>query len=174
MHKGVSLPLTAAGAAILIFGTGCGRQPTDAAAASPRTVTVAQSGPADVVGTDSAALQEAADLLRPGDTLQIGPGTYEMNDSLLAPSGVTVRGTAGQTILKKSAGVESALAEDGDYGEMLVAVAEPQKFRPGMGISIADDTLSSGWDISISSVRAVKGPYLQISPMTETRLRPGT
>ena len=38
-------------------------------------------------------------MLRPGDTLVIGAGTYQMDASLLIPSGVTVRGTAGQTIL---------------------------------------------------------------------------
>ena len=56
-------------------------------------------------------------MLRPGDTLVIGPGTYQMDASLLIPSNVTVRGTAGKTILLKSRGVESALTEDGDYGE---------------------------------------------------------
>src|SRR6266478_6835470 len=86
-----------------------------------RTVTVAQSGNADVTGTDSAALQKAADMLHPGDTLVIGAGTYQMDNSLLIPSGVTVRGTAGKTILLKSRGVESKLAEDGDYGESYLA-----------------------------------------------------
>ena len=62
-------------------------------AGSPRTVTVAQSGTADVVGTDNVALQRASQMLKPGDTLQIGPGTYEMQNSLFVPSGVTVRGT---------------------------------------------------------------------------------
>jgi len=135
-------------------------------ATTPRTIKVAQAGPADVVGNDSAALQKAAQMLKPGDTLSIGPGTYEMYDSLFAPSGVTVRGTAGRTILRKSRGVESPLTEDGDYGETMLTVAEPEKFRPGTGIAILDDTKSSGWDISISSVVGVKGPYLFIRPMT--------
>jgi len=131
-----------------------------------RVITVAQSGPADVVGSDDAALQKAAGLLRPGDTLSIGPGTYEMNNSLFVPSEVTVRGTEGQTILRKSRGVESALAEDGDYGERVLMVAKPEKFRPGMGIAVLDDTLSSGWDISISAVERVEGQMLRINPMT--------
>ncbi|MEO8659649.1 MAG: right-handed parallel beta-helix repeat-containing protein [Bryobacteraceae bacterium] len=134
--------------------------------AAPRTITVAQSAPADVVGADSAALQKAAQMLNPGDTLVIGPGTYEMNNSLFVPSGVTVRGTKDKTILKKSRGVESALAEDGDYGESALAVAEPQKFRPGMGVSIVDDKLNSGWDITVTSVADIKGPYLILNPIT--------
>ncbi len=151
-------------AAALAIGSSCERR--SARASSPRTITIAQSGSADVIGSDSAALQRAADLLRPGDTLSIGPGTYQMDNSLLAPSGVTVRGVAGRTILKKSRGVQSALIEDGDYGESSLAVAEPEKFRPGMGIAVLDDRQQSGWDVSITSVKAVKAPYLIIEPMT--------
>lgn len=131
-----------------------------------RTITVAQSGTADVVGSDSAALQKATDMLHPGDTLVIGPGTYQMDNSLLVPSGVTVRGTSGKTILLKSRGVESPLIEDGDYGESYIAIRDPEKFHPGMGVELLDDTLNSGWDVSISSVAAVHGKILQINPMT--------
>jgi parallel beta-helix repeat protein len=136
------------------------------AASEARTITVAQNGSADVIGSDSAALQKAADLLRPGDTLSIGPGTYAMENSLFVPSRVTVRGEAGRTILRKTRGVESPLTEDGDYGDRFLAVADPSKFRAGMGVSIVDDTLKEGWDISISSVAAVKPPYLIVNPMT--------
>jgi hypothetical protein len=131
-----------------------------------RTITVAQSGNADVTGNDSASLQKAADMLHPGDTMVIGPGTYQMDNSLLIPSGVTVRGTTGKTILLKSRGVESKLAEDGDYGESYLAVAEPEKFRPGMGVEVLDDTLNSGWDVSISKIDAVNGKILHLNPMT--------
>jgi len=129
-------------------------------------VTVAQTGHADVVGSDNIALQKAANMLQPGDLLMIGPGTYQMENSLFVPSGVRVRGTTGQTILRKSPGVESRLIEDGDYGESQVTVADPQKFRPGMGLSVLDDTLNSGWDISVTTVVAVNGYTLRISPMT--------
>jgi hypothetical protein len=131
-----------------------------------RTVRVAQSGSADVVGSDSAALQKAADTLRPGDTLEIGPGTYTMDNSLVVHSGVTVRGSGRDTILMKSAGVESPLVEDGDYGESQLAVADLSKFHPGMGIALTDDQLKQGWDISISTVTAIDGRFLRISPMT--------
>ncbi len=138
----------------------------ESAAGGPRTVTVAPSSSADVAGNDSAALQRAADLLRPGDTLRIGAGTYDMQNSLFVPSGVTVRGVAGRTILKKSRGLESDLSEDGDYGERMIAVKEPEKFRPGMGVSFVDDHLKSGWDISVTTVTGVQPPYLLINPMT--------
>jgi parallel beta-helix repeat protein len=132
----------------------------------PRTIRVAQDGQADVIGNDDTALQKAAGLLRPGDTLEIGPGTYQMRNSLFIPSGVTVRGVPGETILRKSAGVESRLAEDGDYGESQLRVVDPDKFQPGMGLSVLDDTLKSGWDISVTTVTAVEGNLLRIRPMT--------
>lgn len=135
-------------------------------AEGPRTITVAQSGPADVVGNDSAALQRAAALLKPGDTLVIGPGTYAMDNSLFVPSGVTVRGTAGKTILRKSRGVASPLAEDGDYGESQLRVAEPDRFRPGMGLSVLDDRQNSGWDVSVTTITGIEGNLLRIHPMT--------
>ena len=149
-------------ASLALLAAGCGSQRT----AGPRTITVAQSGSADVIGSDSAALQEAAGILNPGDTLVIGPGTYAMDNSLFIPSGVTVRGTRGQTILMKSRGVQSPLAEDGDYGESQLRVAEPEKFRPGMGISVLDDRQNSDWDISVTTITGIEGNLLRIRPMT--------
>jgi parallel beta-helix repeat protein len=133
-------------------------------AATRRFVSVAQNGTADVTGSDSAALQRAMNRLRPGDVLTIGPGTYRMENSLFVPSGVTVRGTKGLTVLRKSAGVESALIEDGDYGETRLIVAEPAKFRVGMGLAVTDDLLRSDWDVSVATVIAIEGNTLRISP----------
>src|SRR4249919_498971 len=123
----------------LMSNLSCAFHSAEGSSLPTHTITVARSGKADVVGADSTALQKAADLLRPGDTLEIGPGTYQMDNSLLVPSGVTVRGTPAKTILLKSRGVESPLTEDGDYGESYLAVAQPEKFHPGMGVSLADD-----------------------------------
>lgn len=144
----------------------CGSRSVASANVGARTITVAQSGAADVVGSDSAALQKAADMLHPGDTLVIGPGTYRMDASLLIPSNVTVRGTAAKTILLKSPGVESALIEDADYGDSYLSVADSEKFQPGMGVEILDDTLNAGWDVTISRVAAVRGKMVQIDPPT--------
>jgi hypothetical protein len=139
---------------------------TGVLAANARTVTVSQSGPADVVGSDNTALQKAANMLKPGDTLQIGPGTYDMQNSLFVQSGVNVRGTAGKTILMKGKGVESAVTDDADYGENILHVADPEKFRPGMGVAVIDDKLNEGWDISIASILSIKGGILSITPRT--------
>ncbi len=150
----------------LLLLAACGRQADTVSAAAPLTVTVAQSGSADVTGSDNVALQKAADMLRPGDTLSIGEGTYAMENSLFVPSGVTVRGVPGKTILMKNAGVRTTLAEDGDFGESALAVTEPGKFHAGMGITIRDDRQPSGWDVSVTAVKGVQGAYLLIQPPT--------
>jgi hypothetical protein len=157
----IALPLLGT---MLFLSAGC----TTRTVAQPtsRIVTIAQSGPADVVGSDSESLQKAANLLRPGDVLSIGAGTYAMENSLFVPSGVTVRGVPGKTILRKARGVESPLTDDADYGDTFLAVAEPEKFHPGMGVAIVDDTLKSGWDISVTSIASIKPPFVIVNPMT--------
>src|ERR1700730_8703105 len=160
-----TLPILAVAACFLV-NVSCTSSSVAGSTLANRTITVAQSGNADVIGSDSASLQKAADMLRSGDTLVIGPGTYQMNASLLIPSNVTVRGTAGKTILLKSRGVESALIEDADYGESYLSVADPQRFPPGTGVEILDDTLKAGWDVTISKVVAVHDHMLQINPPT--------
>jgi len=161
------VPLATAGMCLVLVGTmACSLSRDARPAAGARTITVAQSGSADVIGADNTALQEAVARLRPGDTLAIGPGTYELANSVLIPSGVTVRGEPGKTVLRKSRGVQSLLAEDGDYGESQLRVAEPGKFRSEMGISILDDVESSGWDVSVTSITGIDGNLLRIHPMT--------
>jgi len=157
----IALPLLGT---MLFLSAGC----TTRTVAQPtsRIVTIAQSGPADVVGSDSESLQKAANLLRPGDVLSIGAGTYAMENSLFVPSGVTVRGVPGKTILRKARGVESPLTDDADYGDTFLAVAEPEKFHTGMGVTIVDDTLKTGWDISVTSIASIKPPYVIVNPMT--------
>jgi hypothetical protein len=164
MRPPYSYTISALLGAMIFLNAGCATrsvsQPTS------RVVSVGQSGPVDVIGSDSESLQKAANLLHPGDVLSIGPGTYTMENSLFVPTGVTVRGVAGKTILRKARGVDSRLVEDADYGDTFLAVAEPEKFHPGMGVAIVDDTLKAGWDISISSIASVKPPYVIINPMT--------
>src|SRR5581483_9601402 len=122
-------------AAALAIGSSCERR--SARASSPRTITIAQSGSADVIGSDSAALQRAADLLRPGDTLSIGPGTYQMDNSLLAPSGVTVRGVAGRTIIKKSRAMNEIMVEGERMMKSSVKIPRSVMFRSESGVTVA-------------------------------------
>jgi parallel beta-helix repeat protein len=92
----------------------------------------------DLVGRDHRVLQAAMDYLAGlgGGTLEIGAGEFLMRDSLHLRSRVTVRGTPGQTILRKADGVACKLAIDGDYGEEQVTLANPHGFDVGCGLAI--------------------------------------
>ncbi len=105
------------------------------------TVTVGPRSGADLVGQDNIALQAAVDYVAGvgGGTVEIEPGTYTMHDSLHLRSHVTVRGAGEDTILWKPPAVKSALSSDIVYGHWDVSLAQPDKFRPGMGVYIYDD-----------------------------------
>ena len=151
-----------------LAATGCG--PQEQAANSPaaaKTIRVAQSGQAEVIGADNIALQQAADMLKPGDTLVIGPGTYRMDNSLFIPcSDVVVRGTPGETILLKGPGPASKVVDGGDYGEDVLVLAEPEKFKPGMGISVGDDNYSGDWAITVTSIASMSGDTIRLKDRT--------
>ena len=154
----------------ILLAAACGLKPGEQApvqAPGPRTVRVAQSGQADVLGSDSHSLQNAADMLHPGDTLLIGPGTYLMENSLVIRcSNVIVRGTAGETILLKGPGKESRVVDGGDYGESVLVLADPGKFKPGMSISVMDDKQNSGWDVTVTGIKEIKGDTILLTEMT--------
>lgn len=95
---------------------------------------------ADLTGDNNRVLQAAVDYVAGlgGGVVEIGPGEYTMYDSLHLRSHVTVRGTKGETILRKAKGAVSALAIDGDFGEQQVTLRDPNGFTVGAGIAIWD------------------------------------
>jgi parallel beta-helix repeat protein len=102
-------------------------------------VTVGQSN-ADIIGSDNRALQAAVDYVAAlgGGTVEIGPGTYTMRDSLHLRPHVAVRGVKGETILRKADALSSPLVRDGDYGEEQFTVKNPAGFDVGCGVAIWD------------------------------------
>lgn len=113
---------------------------------------------ADICGTDNRALQAAVDYLAGlgGGVVEIGAGEYAMNDSLHLRSFVTVRGTKGKTILRKSKGTASPLAMDGDYGEEQVTVLNPDGFKVGYGLTVWDKN-SGGFHTTVGRITGAKG-----------------
>src|SRR5688572_9214457 len=92
-------------------------------------VTVGQTS-AEIVGSDNRALQAAVEYIAAlgGGTVEIGPGTYLMRDSLHLRPHVTVRGVKGQTILRKADAATSLLGRDGDFGEEQLTLQVPAGF----------------------------------------------
>lgn len=97
---------------------------------------------ADLIGNDHRVLQAAVDYVGNlgGGVVLIGPGTYQMHDSLHLRSRVTVRGHGERTVLQKGPEVRSPLAADGDFGEAAITVEHPVGFEIGRGVYVASRT----------------------------------
>jgi hypothetical protein len=117
----------------------------------------------DVVGTTGRALQIAADALAAngGGTLEIGPGTYVMEDALRIGSRVHVIGAGAKTILRKCDGPSSALTLDADYGQLKLTAKDASAFRPGMGVVIGDER-HGGWHATTARIVGVDGKHVHI------------
>jgi Right handed beta helix region len=109
---------------------------------------------ADIIGTDNRALQAAVEYVAAlgGGTVEIGPGTYAMHDSLHLRPRVTVLGAEDhQTVLRKAKAVTSALVRDGDYGEEQATVKNPAGFDVGWGVTIWDKG-SGGFHTTVARI----------------------
>jgi len=121
------------------------------------TVRVAQDG-GDFCGRDNRALQGAIDYVASldGGTVEIGPGVYEMRDSLHLKDNVTVRGSGPDTVLRKSDGAIAALVLDGDYGEEQITIApggDTVPFSVGSGVAIWDER-AGGFHVTVARLTA--------------------
>jgi hypothetical protein len=120
-------------------------------------VRVAQSpGVADMVGTDNRVLQAAVDYVASlgGGTVEIGPGTYEMRDSLHLRENVTVTGSGPETVLRKADGAVADLVLDGDYGEEQITISaagDASPFAVGSGVAIWDDK-AGGFHVTVATL----------------------
>jgi len=118
----------------------------------------------DILGSDNRALQAAVDYVAAlgGGTVEIGAGEYLMRDSLHLRPRVTVRGTAGQTILRKAKGVVSPLALDGDFGEEQITLTNPEGFQVGDGVAIWDKN-AGGFHTTVARITGRSGNTFSIS-----------
>jgi len=118
----------------------------------------------DLVGRDNRVLQAAVDYISAlgGGTVYIGPGTYLMNDSLHLRAHVTVKGWAGQTVLRKADAHSSLLALDGDFGEQQITVQDPTGFRVGGGVTVWDDR-SGGFHTTVARITGRRGNTFSLS-----------
>jgi hypothetical protein len=118
----------------------------------------------DLQGNTNVVLQAAVDRAASmgGGVVNILPGVYTMNDSLHLRSGVTVRGCGEDTILMKPPSVKSKTIRYLGYGHYDVSVAEPEKFRIGMGVYITDRR-SGGFYSTVATINSIKGDELGLT-----------
>jgi hypothetical protein len=133
--------------------------------AATEVVTVtAGHAPADIVGETNLCLQAAVDYVAGlgGGVVEVRPGRYVMHDSLHLRPRVTVRGAGEKTVLVKAPMVSSPLSAYLGVGHCDVSVAEPEKFRPGMGVHIQDDH-SGGFYTTCASIIYKAGDRLGLT-----------
>lgn len=120
-------------------------------------ITVGQAN-ADITGTDNRALQAAVEYIAAlgGGTVEIGPGTYVMRDSLHLRPNVTVRGTKDQTVLRKADAVSSPMVRDGDFGEEQATVKDGAGFDVGCGVAVWDKN-SGGFHTTVARITGRTG-----------------
>lgn len=118
---------------------------------------------ADLIGSDNRVLQAAVDYIAAlgGGTVEIGPGEFLMRDSLHLRSNVTVRGTKGETILRKADGAVSPLRLDGDFGEQQLTVENSAGFEVGSGVAIWDDH-AGGFHTTVARITGRSGNTFSI------------
>jgi hypothetical protein len=118
---------------------------------------------ADIVGSDNRALQAAVDYVAAlgGGTVTIGPGVFLMHDSLHQRSHVTIRGTKGKTVLRKTGSAVSDLVLDGDFGEQQVTVQDASGFEVGSGVAIWDDR-AGGFHTTVARITGRTGNTFSI------------
>lgn len=127
------------------------------------SITVGQKD-ADIIGSNNVALQSAVDYVAGlgGGTVNIGPGTYLMKDSLHLRSNVHIKGQGETTIFRKCDGVSSPLATDGDYGQEAITLVNPEGFEVGMGVTVADDR-SGGFHTTVATIISKEGDTFDIT-----------
>lgn len=111
----------------------------------PITVTVGQNE-GDIRGNDDRAIQAAADYVTRlgGGVLQILPGEYTMHNALHLHSGLTVRGSGANTVLKKAPSFRSKIVQEVDWYDREVPVADASGFRVGGGVMLQSKGAPSG------------------------------
>lgn len=109
------------------------------------TVTVGHAA-ADIVGTNEKALQAAVDYVARfgGGTVKILPGTYRLRNSVYLQSKVRLVGSGADTVLIKEPSVSSLLAQDSDWFDQEITLADAAGFEVGDGICLRSKNASGG------------------------------
>jgi hypothetical protein len=91
---------------------------------------------ADLVGSDHRVIQAGVDYVAGlgGGTVHILPGTYRFRNAVQLRSGVRVTGSGLDSVCIKEPSVKTQLAENSDWYDQEVTLADPSGFRIGDGI----------------------------------------
>ena len=101
------------------------------------TITVGHKD-ADIVGTTDKVIQAGVDYVARlgGGTVKILPGTYNLRNSIFLQSKVRLLGSGDDTILLKLPSTSTKLADDSDWYDQEITLADPTGFQVGDGVTL--------------------------------------
>jgi nitrous oxidase accessory protein NosD len=101
------------------------------------TLTVGPSK-ADLMGNTDKVLQAAVDYVARlgGGTVKVLPGNYRLRNSVFLRSGVRLVGSGADSILTKEPSVSTRLAQDSDWYDQEITLANDQGFQLGDGVCL--------------------------------------
>ncbi len=101
------------------------------------TITVGHKD-ADIVGTTDRAIQAGVDYVARfgGGTVKILPGTYKLRNSIFLQSKVRLLGAGDETILFKEPSISTKLADDSDWFDQEITLADAAGFQLGDGVTL--------------------------------------
>jgi hypothetical protein len=101
------------------------------------TITVGPAD-ADIVGTSEKAIQAAVDYVARfgGGTVRILPGTFRLRNAVYLQSKVRLLGSGMETVLIKEPSATTTLAEDSDWFDQEITLADSAGFEIGDGVCL--------------------------------------
>ncbi len=101
------------------------------------TVTVGPAN-ADIIGTTEKTIQAAVEYVTRfgGGTVKILPGTYRLRNAVYLQSKVRLVGSGAETVLIKEPSTTTALAQDSDWFDQEITLADAAGFEIGDGICL--------------------------------------
>jgi len=101
------------------------------------TITVGPAN-ADIVGTSEKPIQAAVDYVARlgGGTVKILPGTYRLRNAVYLQSKVRLVGGGPETVLIKEPSVTTTLAQDSDWFDQEITLADATGFEIGDGVCL--------------------------------------
>lgn len=128
------------------------------------TVTVGGAD-ADIGGFTERAVQAGLELVagQGGGTVSLTPGTFVLRNAVRLRAGVRLRGAGSDTVLFKAPMAESALAEDSDWYDQEITLADPSGFQLGDGVClIAKNPHTGGLEVAKRTLVARSGPRFKL------------
>jgi hypothetical protein len=104
---------------------------------------------ADLVGDNEKVLQAAVDYVARlgGGTVEILPGTYRLRNAVYLASKVRLLGHGSDTTLVKQPSVTTKLADDSDWFDQEITLADASGFRLGDGVCLRTKNPNNGANV---------------------------